>query len=83
MSKSMSSLRIERLNRLLGVLKSEDYISREALMIECAYVSGRTLESDIRFLRESFGAKIRFSRRNMAYHLEDTGKYILAGAKHA
>lgn len=81
MSKSMSSSRIERLNHLLGVLKSKDYISREALIAECAYMSGRTLESDLRFLRGAFGAKIRFSRRSMAYHLEDSGKYIL-GAKH-
>ncbi len=83
MSKSTSSLRIERLNHLLCVLKSGQYISRSSLMTECAYVSARTLESDLRFLRETFGVKIRFSRKNMAYHLEDTGKYILYGAKHA
>ncbi len=79
----MSSLRIERLNHLLHVLKSNEYIPRKTLIAECAYVSARTLESDLRFLRNSFGAKIRFSRKNMAYHIEDSGKYILGGAKHA
>ena len=83
MSKSMSSLRIERLNRLLGVLKSCDYIPRKSLIAECGYVSARTLESDLRFLRESFGVKIRYSRRKTGYHIEDTGKYILSGAKRA
>ena len=81
MSRGLSSMRIERLNMLLGTLRSRDYISRDGIMTECRYTSSRTLESDIRFLREVFGARIRYSRRVMGYILEDAGKYILDGGE--
>ena len=77
MARDLSSLRIERLNKLLGTLRARDYISRDEIMAECGYISNRTLESDIRFLRDVFGAKIHYSRRVMKYTLEDAGKYIL------
>ena len=77
MARDLSSLRIERLNKLLGTLRARDYISRDEIMAECGYISSRTLESDIRFLRDVFGAKIHYSRRVMKYTLEDAGKYIL------
>ena len=77
MARDISSMRIERLNKLLGTLRARKYTARDEIMTECGYVSGRTLEDDIRFLREVFGAKIRYSRRVMGYILEDAGKYIL------
>lgn len=81
MSKSMSSARIERLNLLLKTIQGRQYISRENLIAECKYISARTLESDLRFLRGSFGVKIRYSRSKSGYVFEDGGKYILDGAK--
>ncbi len=77
MARGLSSLRIERLNTLLRTLKSKNYISREELMTECGYISGRTLESDLRFLRRVFGTKIHYSRRFKGYVLEGAGKYVL------
>lgn len=77
MSKAMTSERIQRLNKLLHVLKSCSYSDREKLMHECNYQSVRTLEGDLRFLKRSFGAKIKFSRRNNGYRLEDSGSFIL------
>ena len=77
MSKLMTSERIQRLNALLNILRDSSYVTREDLMRQCRYVSDRTLENDIRFMRRSFGAKIRYSRSKKGYILEDTGKYVL------
>ncbi len=76
-SKLMSSERIQRLNALLKVLRDNPFVAREDLMNQCGYVSERTLESDIRFMRHSFGAKIRYSRSMKGYILEGTGDFIL------
>ena len=73
----MTSERIHRLNTLLNMLHDNSYVPREDLMKQCGYVSDRTLENDIRFMRRSFGAKIRYSRSSRGYILEDTGKYVL------
>ncbi|MBQ7168911.1 MAG: hypothetical protein IJR63_03290 [Synergistaceae bacterium] len=72
-----------RLNTLLETFRSRKYVSRNELLTSCGYNSGRTLEGDIRFLREAFCAEIHFSRRAMGYVLDDVGRYILDGAKHA
>ncbi len=77
MSRAMNTARIQRLNALLKALKSAEYISREELMTRCNYVSSRTLESDLRFLRRSFGAKIHYSRSKSAYSLESVGDFVL------
>ena len=77
MARSISSERIKRLNLLLKVMRENGYISRDELIEKCSYVSSRTLESDIRFMREAFGAKIHFSRSRMAYILENTGDFVL------
>ena len=77
MARGLSSLRIERLNTLLRTLRSNKYICREELMRECSYVSARTLESDLRFLRKVFGMKLHYSRSMKGYFLEDSGEYIL------
>ena len=77
MSKSISSERIKRLNSLLKALKSSEYITREELLTQCDYVSSRTLESDLRFLRRAFGTKIHYSRSKMAYILESSGEFVL------
>ena len=77
MSKAITSIRIQRLNGLLRALKSDKYMSREELIQTCNYQSVRTLEGDLRFLRRSFGVKIKFSRRNHGYVLEHEGSFIL------
>lgn len=55
MARDLSSVRIEWLNMLLGTLRSRKHVSRNELLTSCGYVSGRTLEGDIKFLREAFG----------------------------
>ena len=77
MSRAMNSERIRRLNSLLKTLKAEEYLSRDELMSRCGYVSSRTLESDLRFLRRGLGAKIHYSRSKSAYTLEEAGDFTL------
>ena len=80
MSRSMTSERIVRLNLLLKLLRENQCISSSELISRCGYVSGRNLESDLRFMRESLGAKIRFSRSMNGYILEDIGDYVISGS---
>ncbi|MBQ7219417.1 MAG: hypothetical protein IJS28_00385 [Synergistaceae bacterium] len=77
MARSISSERIKRLNSLLKVMRECGYVSRDELIEKCGYVSSRTLESDIRFMKEAFGAKIHYSRSRKGYVLENTGEFIL------
>ena len=81
MSKSMSSMRIERLNLLLKTLTLKPNISRAELLSDCGYRSARTLEDDLRFMKRSFGVKIRYSRSSKGYILEGKGRYVLNGGK--
>ena len=81
MSKSISSARIKRLNLLLRTLEMKPNISRAELINECGYRSGRTLEDDLSFLKNSFGAKIRYSRSSKSYIFEGAGNYVLNGGE--
>ena len=76
-ARGLSSLRIERLNMLLGTLRKREYVAKNELLVLCGYTSARTLEDDINFLRKIFGAKIRYSRSKLGYIFENAGKYIL------
>ena len=77
MSRAMNSERIKRLNTLLKTLKAEECLTSDELMTRCGYVSSRTLESDLRFLRRGLGAKIHYSRSKSAYILENIGDFVL------
>ncbi len=77
MPKSTSSVRISRLNRLLITLQNKPGLSRKELLDEVEYTSPRTLERDMRFLREEFGVRIAFLRSKGEYYLEDAGQFVL------
>ena len=77
MAKDVSSTRIKRLNALLRVLRSKPYLKRDELIEHVKYLAHRTLESDLCFLRRGFNAKITYSRREYAYHLEHEGDFAL------
>ena len=77
MAQSLSSTRIIRLNRLLGLLRDNPHVKTDVLMKKCSYSSSRTLQEDIRFLRRAFKAIIAYSRRSHGYRLEDTGDFLL------
>lgn len=78
MSKEVSSARIQRLNSLLVALRSKPYLKKNELMEHIKYSAPRTLESDFCFLRRAFNAKIPYSRREYAYHLEHEGDFALS-----
>ncbi len=80
MPQSLSSMRIKRLNSLLTVLNSNPYIVLEELLEKIKYPSARALGRDLQFLRKAFNVKITYSRHFHAYHLENTGDFILRTA---
>ena len=77
MAQSLSSMRIIRLNRLLGLLREKPHIGPDVLMAKCPYPSIKAIQQDIRFLRRAFKAKIAYSRHAHGYRLEDTGDFLL------
>ncbi len=78
MAREVSSTRIKRLNDLLRALRSKLYLKRDELMEQIKYSTPRTLESDLCFLRRAFNARITYSRRKYAYHLEHEGDFALS-----
>ena len=80
MPQSLSSTRIKRLNSLLTVLSHNSYITLEELLEKIKYPSIRALGRDLQFLRKAFNVKITYSRHFHAYHLEDTGYFVLRTA---
>ena len=65
----------------MKTLELKPNISRAELINECGYTSGRTLEDDLKFLKNSFGAKIRYSRSSKGYIFEGSGNYVLNGGE--
>lgn len=77
MPQSLSSIRIKRLNSLLQVLSKSEYVSLEEILKTVNYTSARALGRDLQFLRKAFNVKITYSRHFQAYHLENTGDFIM------
>ncbi len=77
MPQSLTATRIIRLNNLLRLLRENEYIKPDELMKSAKYSSRIPLENDLKLLRRSFHAKISYSRRFHAYHLEDCGDFLL------
>lgn len=77
MPKSISSLRIARMNRLLTTLRDRPGIGRSELLTTVEYTSPRTLERDICFLRDEFGVKIVYHRSQGGYCLKDVGEFVM------
>ena len=77
MPQSLSSVRIKRLNSLLRVLSSSEYVTLEEILNTVNYPSARALGRDIEFLRKSFNVKISYSRHFHAYRLENTGDFLM------
>ena len=80
MPKSLSSTRIVRLNHLLAILRDNEYLKVEEILEKIKYPSARSFGRDLEFLRKAFNVKITYSRHFHAYHLENTGDFILRTA---
>ena len=77
MPQSLSSIRIRRLNSLLTILRSNSFVTLEEILTKVNYPSARSLGRDLQFLRKAFNVKISYSRRVHAYHLENTGDFLM------
>lgn len=62
---------------LLRILSSSEYVTLEIILKTVNYPSARSLGRDIEFLRKSFNVKISYSRHFHAYHLENTGDFLM------
>ena len=70
-------MRLARLNALLRLLASTTYLSRELLYEKLDYANCRTLERDIAYLRDTFGASIRWNYEHKGYVLESSGTFMM------
>ncbi|HOO64860.1 MAG TPA: WYL domain-containing protein [Synergistaceae bacterium] len=77
MPRDLSSVRLARLNMLLQLLASTACLSRERLFEQLEYTNPRTLERDIAYLREEFGATIHWDYQHRGYILENSGSFML------
>ena len=77
MPKSLSSTRIVRLNHLLAILRDNEYLKVEEILEKIKYPSARSFGRDLEFLRKAFNVKITYSRHFHAYHLVNTGDFLM------
>ena len=79
MSKDFSSIRIRRLMSLLKYLRNKKNfgVSLKNIIHDCEYTSIRTLERDIKFLRDEFHAEIICDNsRPKKYYLLNEGNFL-------
>ncbi|SMG16033.1 helix-turn-helix transcriptional regulator [Dethiosulfovibrio salsuginis] len=77
MPKDTSSVKLDRLNRLMGILYSGRAVTKNLILDEIGYTTSRTFERDMAFLREAYMVDIRYDRLCGGYILEGRGSFIL------
>ena len=77
MSKDISSLRMERLNNLVWILKDGRGYSKSDVVERFEYTNPRTLERDLELLRCTFGVDIKNEGSKHLYKCYDTGQFLL------
>ena len=77
MPRDLASVRLARLSDLVRLLGSRPVVSRQRLMEDLGLCNKRTLERDLLYLRDQFGAKIVWDRRHKGYKLFDPGSLTL------
>ena len=73
MSRDMSSARHERLSRVMALLQSKTKATHDELFTAGQYPSERTLQNDLRYLRDEMGIEIIYNRANKLYILARAG----------
>lgn len=77
MATDMCSVRLTRLNQLVMEFYKVSNPTRKHLYSSLGYRCARTLERDLKYLREQYGVDIRFTRSTMTYHLEGMGTFLV------
>ena len=73
MPKDMTSVRHDRLSRIMAFLQSKGKATHEEIYSAGEYRSDRTLQNDLCYLRGVYGADIRYDIHERRYILESAG----------
>ena len=77
MPKDMTSVRLDRLSRVMAFLQSKVKASHDDIFSVGEYDSDRTFQNDLYFLRGTYGADIKYDRHKKLYVLESVGAFQL------
>jgi len=75
MPKDMTSVRHDRLSRVMAFLQSKVKASHDEIFSVGEYSSNRTLQNDLYYLRGTYGADIKYNSRDKLYVLESSGVF--------
>ena len=77
MAKDMTSIRYGRLTEIMQLLEEKTSVTREELYRAGEYSSRRTLQNDLRYLRETWGAVISYDPKTGRYILDEPGTFLI------
>ncbi len=77
MPRDISSVKLHRLNRLMGMLYAGNPVPKNVIVDTMGYTTSRTFERDLAFLREAYDVEIAYDRARGGYVLEGRGSFIL------
>ena len=77
MPKDMTSIRYARLSEIMKLLQSRLKVTHDELISRGQYSNNRTLQNDLRYLRETWGAEIRYDARKKIYVLDHAGTFVI------
>ncbi len=75
MPKDMTSVRHDRLSRIMALLQSRLIVSHDMLWATGEYKSERTLQNDLSYLRGTYGADIHYNFSERMYVLKHAGVF--------
>ena len=77
MPKDMTSIRHDRLSKIMALLQSRLVVSYDMLCSVGEYQSKRTLQNDLLYLRGAYGADIHYDFRENMYVLKHAGTFLI------
>ncbi|MBQ3450025.1 MAG: WYL domain-containing protein [Synergistaceae bacterium] len=77
MPKDMTSIRHDRLSRVMAFLQSRVRATHDEIYSVGEYSSNRTLQNDLYYLRGVYGADIKYDSHNRNYVMESAGIFEL------
>ena len=75
MPKDMTSIRHDRLSKVMALLQSRIKVSHDELWLVGSYHSERTLQNDLFYLRGTYGADIHYDFCKKVYVLKHAGAF--------
>ncbi len=77
MPRDMTSVRHDRLLKIMALLQSRGRVSSDELQVTGEYNNKRTLQNDLLYLRGTYGADIGYDFRQQAYVLKHAGSFLV------